>query len=283
MQHLKELKQNLGSNIGYTSLKIALGCGAAIAVSLITTQCYMKWKKKRKITRIIDTFEEFQNGRVHIKYPDQVEDKVLHFIKGGSSKLQIVADFDKFLLLPESYSELINKINGIRIKTASNGFGGDCDFLLPEEKYFTFKTEIEEEMMRYAHLNGYRKGCGTFFEIIQNHKLPLILFTEQEEVVRQFLSFTSIYPNVYPISSKDHKQTKDIVAKEYLQKRPNTIVLGNDCKSDWLANDSNSVLHIGFLENEIDIRLSKYLAKYDIVVTSESCLEVINVFLSRIV
>ncbi|XP_023223633.1 cytosolic 5'-nucleotidase 3A-like [Centruroides sculpturatus] len=127
MQRFYELKQHLGSNIGYTSMKIAVGCGAVVAVSLITTQCYMKWKKKRKITRIIDTFEEFQNGRVHIKNPDRVEDKVLHFIKGGSSKLQLIADFDKFLLLPEAYSELINKINGIRIKAASNGFSDDCD------------------------------------------------------------------------------------------------------------------------------------------------------------
>jgi len=76
------------------SLQTAIGLGALLIVGLFSSRLLLRSRRKRKITRIIETIEELQRSTVKMRDPNLIEEKICHLIKGGQAKLQVISDFD---------------------------------------------------------------------------------------------------------------------------------------------------------------------------------------------
>ncbi|XP_071822991.1 cytosolic 5'-nucleotidase 3-like [Apostichopus japonicus] len=74
--------------------KLLIGAGLA-AVSAVAFYTLSSRMTANHSTKHLDMMEELKNGKVHMKHPEQVEEKISKLISGGKDKLQVVSDFDK--------------------------------------------------------------------------------------------------------------------------------------------------------------------------------------------
>lgn len=209
-------------------LEIVIGIGAVLAVSLIASRFIWRAKKKKKITRIIDTIEELQKPNVHMKDLNKVEDIVCQLINGGASKLQVISDFD----------HTITRIHYQQKPCSSTYSILDSSPYIPEEcrkkakdlhsKYYPIEIDptisIEDKIPKMvewytqAHqvvgTSGVKKsdftkmvkssdvmlrsGCEVLFDTLNRNGIPLLIFSAGlGDLVKEVLThFGTLYPNM---------------------------------------------------------------------------------------
>uniref|UniRef100_A0A8C9V1J5 5'-nucleotidase n=1 Tax=Scleropages formosus TaxID=113540 RepID=A0A8C9V1J5_SCLFO len=272
---------------------------------------YIFTKKKRaaRKTKIIDMMPQFEKSTVHIRNPEYVEEIICSLIKGGASKLQIITDFDRTL------SRFSN--NGQRCPTCHNIIDNcklvtdDCkkQLLKLKEKYYPIEIDPHLPMEEKFHFMVEWDGYEQFFDRLHQHDVPVFIFSAGlgdvlEEIIRQ----AGVYhPNIKVVSNfmdfdesgilkgfkgdlihvynKHDGALKNSDYFKQLKDNCNIILLGDSLGDLNMADgvpNVESILKIGYLNDEVDDQLEKYLDSYDIVLVRDETLEVPNSILQKI-
>jgi HAD superfamily hydrolase (TIGR01544 family) len=154
-----------------------------------------------------------------------------------------------------------------------------------------------------------REGCETVFHSLDKHNVPLLIFSAGigdilEEVLKQqnlLLPNMKIIANFMHFNEKEmltgfsgdlihtfNKNQSSIENSDYfetLKSRSNVILLGDslgDLDMSEGAQNMEAILRIGFLNYKIEDSLLDYLNAYDIVLTDDQTMDVVNGLLENI-
>ncbi|CAL1600298.1 unnamed protein product [Knipowitschia caucasica] len=151
-----------------------------------------------------------------------------------------------------------------------------------------------------------REGYREFFDLLSELQVPLLIFSAGigdvlEEVIRQNNVF---HPNVNVISNymdfdaagvlqafkgqlihTFNKREGALLHGARLRGRPNVLLLGDSLgdlnMADGLSNTEH-ILTIGFLNDQVEERKESYVKSFDIVLVKDETLEIPNVILKNI-
>ncbi|KAG8175882.1 hypothetical protein JTE90_025950 [Oedothorax gibbosus] len=213
-------------------IEFSIGIGTVVIVSYITIRLFKKPKNK-KITRIIDTMEVLNKSTVHIKNRDKVEEIVSQLIKGGASKLQVIADFDLTLSRAHKNGEPCNTTYGILKSSSfvSEDYKVQTNHLF--EHYHPIETDPSlpkskkvQHMIEWYHkstglISGsgiskdnvpemvaastacLRDDCNVLFETLYKRNVPMLVFSAGVgDLLKEVLKQNNLlYPNVKIIAN----------------------------------------------------------------------------------
>lgn len=154
-----------------------------------------------------------------------------------------------------------------------------------------------------------RDGSDQFFHLIKENNIPILIMSAGigdivEEILRQQAEISSsikVVANYYTYDKdnivtgiKDdliHTFNKNEVSKKqveyfnHFKERNNVILMGDTLGDPGMADgvqNANTVLKIGFLNKDIDQSLPRYMSDYDIVLTNDATMDLVNVFLQQL-
>uniref|UniRef100_A0A8C7KIS2 5'-nucleotidase, cytosolic IIIB n=1 Tax=Oncorhynchus kisutch TaxID=8019 RepID=A0A8C7KIS2_ONCKI len=256
---------------------------------------------------------ELSSPSVCMRDPPRVEEIIKTMQKAGTSKIQVISDFD-MTLTRFAY-------NGKRCPTSHNIL--DNSKLISEEcklkdllnTYYPIeidsKRTAEEKLPLMVEWNASLccqtdqyplEGYQLFFDHLQEHSIPLLIFSAGlgdvlEEVIRQAGVF---HPNVKVFSNyMDFDETGVLKAFkgelihiynkregallntghfQELKSRHNVLLLGDSLGDLTMADGVHSmenILKIGFLNDKVEERKTSYLNAYDIVLVKDETMEVL--------
>lgn len=283
--------------------------------------------------------EALKKETVHMKDRNDVEKKLYQLIKGGASKLQVIADFDKTLtrvhkdgvscattyaileqapFLPEDYKNqtncLFNYYHPIEIDPNLTKAEKTSHII----EWFTKMVNLMPtsgitkdrvpEMVKASNV-CLRDSCDIVFESLNKYNVPLLIFSAGvgdilKEVLTQqnlLLPNMKFIANFMQFDEKNklagykgnlihtfNKKQTSLENSDYfntLKSRNNIILLGDsmgDTDMSEGAENVNVILRIGFLNYRIEDCLIDYLNTYDIVLTDDQTMDVVNGLLKNI-
>ncbi|KAM4716227.1 cytosolic 5'-nucleotidase 3-like isoform 2-T2 [Anableps anableps] len=175
------------------------------------------------------------------------------------------------------------------------------------------QQRIRKDMLAHAVRESsamLREGYGVFFDCLAEQRVPLLIFSAGvgdvlEEVIRQNDVF---HPNVHIISNYmdfDHtgvlRAFKGQLIHSYnkrdgalshaaalreLHGRPNVLLLGDSLGDLSMADgisETQNILTVGFLNDQVEERIESYLNSFDIVLLKDETMDVPNAVLRFIV
>ena len=180
-------------------------------------------------------------------------------------------------------------------------------FDLIVETEITRENLIEIVRNSSTHL---REGCHWFFNTLERHNVPLLIFSaglgdviqewiaqdcgtfKNMKIVSNFMTFSEstnkisgFKGNMIHVFNKNETALLDTEYENLIENRPNVILLGDSPGDvDMTAGLKNlkNILKIGFLNDKIDENLKLYLEIYDIVILKDSTFNVPNSILRSI-
>ncbi|RNA11855.1 cytosolic 5 -nucleotidase 3A isoform X1 [Brachionus plicatilis] len=180
--------------------------GLSIAFSYFYTR-FKSFRKKRTITKIIETIPELKSKNVKISDPDYVEMMLQNFVNSGKERLQVVSDFDRTISLcsyngqpcltsnaviemsPFVSSDLRTKFKELReyyLSIEHNVHMSKAEKLPYMIEWWTksldlvVKTQIESANLKDIVRNStthLKNGCKWFFHTLERHEVPLLIFS----------------------------------------------------------------------------------------------------------
>lgn len=156
---------------------------------------------------------------------------------------------------------------------------------------------ITEEIINYASNNAsimdFRTGAVKFLETMNSKNIPIIVISAGVgNIIEQFLIKNNCnYPNIYICSNfleyengivksvRDnnliHPLNKNEVflpenIKSKIENRSNILLLGNSVSDIKMAEGNKNVFKLGFLDENIEERLTSFKEHYDIVCTNNT-------------
>lgn len=156
-----------------------------------------------------------------------------------------------------------------------------------------------------------RQGIGTFFNILKENQIPLVIFSSSGmggEIILLILKKTEkLFKNIFVASNnlKWNKKGKFVGPKEpiihslnkdgfilkkiptifkNIKKRKNVLLLGNDINDLKMLNGLNikKAIKIGFLNEKIKENLKEYKKYFDILVLKDGSMKEVNELLKKI-
>ncbi|XP_065834287.1 7-methylguanosine phosphate-specific 5'-nucleotidase A-like [Oscarella lobularis] len=154
-----------------------------------------------------------------------------------------------------------------------------------------------------------RDGCTHLFELLHRHNVPLLVFSAGlGDIIREILRQRSVfYPNMHIVSNfmefddqgvisgfkgnlihtfnKNENSVHNSDYFEEIEARNNVVLIGDSegdpHMADGIENIEN-IIKIGFLNDKVEERLPKHLSLYDIVLTGDGDMSVVNTILRYI-
>ena len=268
---------------------------------------------------------------------DEVEAKIEKLKADGADKLHIVADFDRtltrFKLNGEKAIGSFDKLNTSGYFSKEYGtkylelydhyYPLEISDEVPVEKKKIYMVEWWEKHMALILKEGltkemitsifqddsiFRDDIDTFFELVDGHMIPLLIFSagigdsievlmekrhylaDNIHIVSNFFIFddegTAIdvkRPFIHSYSKNEH----EIENTDYLQsikEKPNVILLGDSLGDLGMTEgiDHDTVLKIGFLNDNIENLRDDYEKAFDIVIMGSESIQYVNEILARI-
>lgn len=181
------------------------------------------------------------------------------------------------------------------------------------EKHHRLMVEcgISQEVFRDLVQKNFlelRSNCDTFFHLLSKPKIPLLIFSSGlGDLILEFLKQKHfLTPNIHIISNFfsfdqqgqaiDHhhplihifnKQEYEIKNTLYAQEitgRKNVILLGDSIGDLGMTEgiDHDTILRIGFLNEDIEQNLKLYSENFDVLVLNDDGMEYVNEILTKI-
>ena len=164
---------------------------------------------------------------------------------------------------------------------------------------------VEEIIQRYQKV--FREGAERFFSLLENEGTPLLIFSAGiGNIIRGFLEKGGyLTPNVHILSNtfaydeqgyatgyqrkSIHVLNKSETAldDEYRQMvagRKNVILLGDSLGDLGMVDEAETVnlIRIGFLNEDVEGKIDRYLDAYDVVITGDGPMDEANRILEQI-
>ena len=162
------------------------------------------------------------------------------------------------------------------------------------------KSVLDDILKKYPKM--FREGALEFFDNLNSKKIPLLIFSAGlGNIIEGYLKKENrLTPNVHILSNtfdfdkdgfatgyKDeiihimNKSETKIKNKKYLsliEKRNNVILLGDSLDDLGMVSDldTNIVIKIGFLNEDIEKNLELYKSKFDVVIVNDGSMDYVN-------
>jgi 5'-nucleotidase len=154
-----------------------------------------------------------------------------------------------------------------------------------------------------------RKGCDNFLKTLDKYDIPFLIFSASGlgDIISMYLESQKLLsPNIYIITNyfvfdrkgkaidfqrpiihsfnKGEIALQDLPYKKEIEKRRNVILLGDSLGDiDMIKGlDHDTVIKIGFLNENVEKNLERYKEAYDAVITNDGDFEYINSIINSI-
>ena len=154
----------------------------------------------------------------------------------------------------------------------------------------------------------FRQGSLEFLNILEENNIPLIFMSAAPgDMIMEYLKYNRLLlPNIYVISNlyewnkegnvikikepiihsmnKDETSIKGFPIYDKIRNRENVLLLGDDVGDVGMIEgfDYDSLIKIGFLNENVEENLENYKRNFDIVLTGDSNMDYVNKFLNEI-
>lgn len=156
-----------------------------------------------------------------------------------------------------------------------------------------------------------KSGCDWFFYTTERNDIPLLIFSaglgdiiqewinsqygsfKNQKIVSNFMKFENktnkiigFQDELIHVFNKNESELNDPEYEKYIENRHNLILLGDstgDIDMSIGLSNINNILKIGFLNNNIDEMLPKYMELYDIVTIDDPTFDIPNAILKSII
>ncbi len=168
------------------------------------------------------------------------------------------------------------------------------------------KKVIDDILVRYPRI--FREGVDYFLDYLNSHKIPLLIFSSGvgnfiEGYLKKQNKLTSnihILSNTFVFDSKGYatgyknkiihvmnKSETKIEDKKYrnlVSQRNNVILLGDSLGDLGMVSDLNTnlIIKIGFLNEDVENKLELYKSKFDVVITNDGSMNYVNKLLDEL-
>ncbi|MDD5649854.1 MAG: hypothetical protein PHF86_05445 [Candidatus Nanoarchaeia archaeon] len=168
------------------------------------------------------------------------------------------------------------------------------------------KKVINDILERYPKM--LREGTIEFLDYLKSHNIPLLIFssgignliegylkkenrlTPNIHILSNTFNFNSKgyatgYKNkIIHIMNKSETKIENKVYRDLISKRNNIILLGDSLEDIGMINDidTNLIIKIGFLNEDVENKLNLYKTKFDVVITNDSSMSYINHLLKEL-
>lgn len=269
---------------------------------------------------------------IHISNNEAFERRLAAIKEGGASSLHIVSDFDR--TLTKAF------IGGTKVSTSYSHLR-EGNYLSPEyhdadkalfakyhpmeidpnlsieKKYAAMdswwnehwalfisagmKKIIIEDIVKTKSV-GFREGADSFFSLIAEKGIPLLVFsagignviegalkskgwlTEKVHIISNFFIWgddgkaTGHTSPLIHTFNKNEVAVKDHAYSKEVEKRKNVILLGDSIGDIGMTGgiEHDNIIRIGFLNKDVDVNLPQYRSAYDIVITGDGSMEYVT-------
>ena len=165
---------------------------------------------------------------------------------------------------------------------------------------------IDDILDKYPKM--FREGTIPFLDYLNSHKVPLLIFssgignliegylkkenklTSNIHILSNTFNFNSEgyatgYKNgIIHIMNKSETKVEDKKYRDLISQRNNVILLGDSLGDLGMVNDldTNLIIKIGFLNEDVENKLELYKSKFDVVITNDGSMSYINKLLDEL-
>jgi len=165
---------------------------------------------------------------------------------------------------------------------------------------------IDDVLQRYPKI--FREGTIPFLNYLDSHKIPLLIFssgignliegylkkenklTSNIHILSNTFNFNSEgyatgYKNgIIHVFNKSETKIEDKKYRDLISQRNNVILLGDSLGDLGMVNDldTNLIIRIGFLNEDIEKKLETYKNKFDVVIAGDGSMNYINKLLNEL-
>lgn|SRR3989344_2087550 len=154
-----------------------------------------------------------------------------------------------------------------------------------------------------------REGALEFFDILNEHKIPLVIFSSSgigDAIPLLIGKYGKLYKNIHVISNlfewdkngkaikvkqpiihsmnKDEHSIKNHSIFSVIKDRKNVLLLGDHLGDLGMIKEFNykNLIKIGFLNDEVKDNIEKYERNFDVVISNDSPMEYVNQLLKEL-
>jgi cytosolic 5'-nucleotidase 3 len=168
------------------------------------------------------------------------------------------------------------------------------------------KNVFEDILQKHPRM--FRSGVDKFLKFLHINSIPLLIFSSGlgDMILGYLAKENKLTPNVHILSNifefdkqgyaigfrgdiihtmnKSETKIRDEKYKQLIANKKNVILLGDIIGDLGMINDmdSNIIIKIGFLNEDIENNLELFISKFDIVVTNDGTMSVINNLLDEL-
>jgi len=169
------------------------------------------------------------------------------------------------------------------------------------------KNVIEKILEKHPKI--FREGTLQFLDFLNVHKIPILIFsagvgnliegylekekklTSNVHILSNTFTFneqgyaTGYKNEVIHVMNKSETKIKDKKHRDMISERNNIILLGDSLDDLGMVQDldTNIIIKIGFLNDDVENKLKLYKSKFDVVITSDGSMQYVNQLLNELV
>ena len=168
------------------------------------------------------------------------------------------------------------------------------------------KKIIDDILEKYPKM--FREGAMEFLDFLYAHNIPLLIFSSGiGNLIEGYLKKENkLTPNIHILSNtfnfnsegyatgyknriihvlnKSETKIKDPKYRELISQRTNVILLGDSLGDLGMVNDldTNFIIKIGFLNEDVENKLELYKSKFDVVIANDGSMSYVNELLNEL-
>lgn len=165
---------------------------------------------------------------------------------------------------------------------------------------------IDDILDKYPKM--FREGINEFLDYLNSHKIPLLIFSSGiGNLIEGYLKKENkLTPNIHILSNtfkwdskgyatgyknkiihvmnKSETKIEDKKYKNLISQRNNVILLGDSLGDLGMINDldTNIIIKIGFLNEDVENKLELYKSKFDVVITNDGSMNYVNKLMNEL-
>jgi cytosolic 5'-nucleotidase 3 len=165
---------------------------------------------------------------------------------------------------------------------------------------------IDDILERYPKM--FREGTDSFLDFLNSHNVPLLFFssglgnliegylnkekrlTSNIHILSNTFNFdaegyaTGYKNKIIHILNKSETKIEDKKYEDMISQKNNVILLGDSIGDLGMVNDleTNSIIKIGFLNEDVKNKLELYKSQFDVVITDDGSMDYVNELLNEL-
>ena len=165
---------------------------------------------------------------------------------------------------------------------------------------------INDILNKYPKM--FREGTIPFLDYLNSHNVPLLIFssgignliegylkkenrlTSNIHILSNTFDFNSQgyatgYKNgIIHVMNKSETKVEDKKYRDLISQKSNVILLGDSLGDLGMVNDldTNLIIKIGFLNEDVENKLDLYKSKFDVVITNDGSMNYVNQLLDEL-